>query len=83
MKPFFVLIIFGALFFLTSCEKEIPLVLSKTMKIEVDSIYTAQLDSLSEISDSICDMNYDKFFKTAKDSIKIQRLREIEDIIDE
>ncbi len=83
MGRFSVCLIIVTFLSFTACKKEKKMTLSKAMKIEVDSIYSMQLDSITDIADSICDLNYDAYFKKAKDSIKLQRLQEIEDIIDE
>lgn len=54
--------------------------LSREEQITIDTTFYKLRDSLNTLTDSICKLQYDAIFSNAVDSIKIERLKELEDI---
>lgn len=59
-----------------SKETAVNLRLTPTERNRIDTIYTARLDSLRPIWDSLCEINYPVIVEQAVDSIVQQRLEE-------
>ena len=75
------LIIFAALLLalaLTSCgdNSNVSLRLTPAERGRIDTLYTAQLDSLRPLWDSMCTQRYDMAVSKAVDSIVQQRMEE-------
>ncbi len=84
MKIFAFHLILGVFVLSCSPKKEMTSpVITKAIRAEADSLFNKNLDSLSLVLDQECSKRYQSHFERAKDSIKQQRLSEIEDIIDE
>ncbi len=76
------LMIFSFLLCVASCGGYENLELQKTIEKKADSIFRRQLKPLNKRIDSICDLNYNKQFKEAIDSIKSKQIDEIKLILD-
>lgn len=66
---------------LIACDNQkqnVSLRLTPTERSRIDTLYTAKLDSLRPIWDSLCEQRYDSMVKLALDSIVEQRLEEEE-----
>lgn len=59
-----------------SKDTAVNLRLTPTERNRIDTIYTARLDSLRPIWDSLCELNYPTIVEQAVDSIVEQRLEE-------
>lgn len=57
-------------------ETEVNLRLTPTERSRIDTLYTARLDSLRPLWDSLCEVNHPKIVEAAVDSIVQQRLEE-------
>lgn len=65
--------------FLSACgskDTAVNLRLTPTERNRIDTLYTARLDSLRPIWDSLCELNYPAIVELAVDSIVEQRLEE-------
>lgn len=65
---------------LPSCNKPPVLKLSKSMKLELDTLVQNQKDSIYQMMTSECEKNYDKIFEEKADSILKSYLKEIESL---
>jgi len=68
--------------FLNSCLEEPQVQLLQVDREYVDSIFTNSIDSLSDLSDSLCLIQREELFDFLVDSIKQKRLEEIQSIFD-
>ena len=64
-----------------SCGEYEVLEHRKECKRIADSTYRAEMKSLSQISDSICSLNYDDYYKTSLDSLIPARMEEVKKLI--
>jgi len=68
---FVVLFVFSI--FYSSCGEYEVLEIERQSKRHADSLFRAHKDSLIRMSDTLCEDNYDTYYKSSKDSIfKIQ-----------
>jgi len=78
--------IFWILFFVSivysSCGEYEVLELERQCKKVADSLFRAHRDSLTKFSDTLCDNNYQTYFKVSKDSIHTIQLKKINELIE-
>ncbi len=68
---------FIAMCFITACEDNSVVELSRSERKKADSLYNLQRDSLDKYLDSICSARYDSIYESMYDSILEKRLRNI------
>lgn len=76
----FSLILFCSLLLVTSCKKR-PVKLNRNARKAIDSIAAKEIKILRLELDSICAQNFEGLVIQYMDSIRLERLREIKDLI--
>jgi len=70
-----------SILFLLSCGEYEALEIEKKAKRSADSLYRVDLDSLRKVADTLCILNYDSYFLSARDSIKTEQLLRTKELI--
>ncbi len=70
-----------SLFIFCSCGEYEVLEHRKECKRIADSTYRAEMKNLGQISDSICNLNYDNYYQTSLDSLIPARMEEVKKLI--
>jgi len=66
----------------SSCGEYEALDIDKKAKRSADSLYRTKLDSLRTLTDSLCNVNHEKYYKRALDSLKKEQLLKAERLIE-
>ena len=79
-------VIFFCLFFLSiiysSCGEYEVLEIERQSKKVADSLFRANKDSLNKMSDTLCDTEFDNYYKSYKDSIYKIQLQNINELLE-
>lgn len=81
MSSRIVILALGVGLLLVACEPEPPKKLTKTEKYTVDTTFNKMKDSLYKEMDKKCELIFDSLFQVAVDSIKTNRLEEIQALL--
>jgi len=78
-----IIVIGLVLCFCASCGEYDNLELQGRLDKRVDSLFHANKDSLRKLSDSLCNQQYELYYQTALDSIKVAQVEKIKSLIKE
>lgn len=76
MSKYFILFILG-LFLTLGCDDE-PKSLTQAERSKINRMYNDEIKFLRKEADSLCKVYYDEWFQKAVDSIRMERMEEIE-----
>ncbi len=81
MEKALALFILFVIFCMSSCGEYELLEHQKECKRRADSLFKSEIKQLSQANDSICDLNYDKYYQASLDSLIPARKNEIKNLI--
>lgn len=81
-KLSFILLLFNLMLMVSSCGEYEALEIEKESKRVADSLFRAHRDSLTKMSDTLCQIRHTELFKIYYDSIKQVEGNKIRELID-
>lgn len=64
-----------------ACGEYEALEIEKKARRTADSLYRANIDSIKNLADTLCEQNFQKFYDMAYDSLKITHLEKAKELI--